>query len=360
MELRGKVTIVTGASSGIGLATARALVQAGGSVALVARTAAKLEQIAGELGERAAAFPLDVGDLGPLAALPARVKERFGRLDAVVNNAGLHHRGDMLRHGPEKLAAMCTVNLAAPMVLTRAAADLMGPGGCVVNVASLAGKLGVPGSAVYSGTKAGLRFWALAAAEDLERRGLRIANVNPGPVDTGFFDEDIHHVSDLTFSQPMVSAEQVADAVLACLRSDESPMEIDLPAASGKLATLGYLAPGVGRLLRPLLELRGARAKRAFMARKGLRLARSRGRRAPSCDTLGAPPCFPRNSWARSRRSRRFPPVPSMNGRCWRGGEGRATAPRPRSSCPGTSRGRRTSWARRCWGWRGPTRGSTS
>jgi hypothetical protein len=89
-------------------------------------------------------------------------------------------------------------------------------------------------------------------------------------VDTGFFDGDIHHVSDLTFSQPMVSAEEVSDAILACLRSGESPLEIDLPAASGKLATLGYLAPGVGRLLRPFLERRGARAKRAFMARKGL------------------------------------------------------------------------------------------
>jgi short-subunit dehydrogenase len=270
MELKGKVAIVTGASSGIGLAAARALVKEGCSVALVARTAAKLEEIADELGEQAAAFPLDVGDLGRLAALPRQVRERFGRLDVVVNNAGLHHRGDMLRHAPEALAAMCSVNLAAPIVLTRAAADEMSPGGCVVNVASLAGKLGVPGSAVYSGTKAGLRFWALAAAEDLGRRGLRVANVNPGPVDTGFFDGDIHHVSDLTFSQPMVSAEEVSDAILACLRSGESPLEIDLPAASGKLATLGYLAPGVGRLLRPFLERRGARAKRAFMARKGL------------------------------------------------------------------------------------------
>lgn len=271
MELRGKVTIVTGASSGIGLAVAQALVKEGGRVALVARTASKLEKIASELGKQAAAFPLDVGDLERLAALPRQVKEHFGTLDAVVNNAGLHYRGDMLRHAPEKLAEMCNVNLAAPMVLTRAAADEMRAGGCIVNVASLAGKLAVPGSAVYSGTKAGLRFWALAAAEDLGRRGLRIANVNPGPVDTSFFDDDIKHVSDLTFSQPMSTAEEVADAVLFCLRSEENPMEIDLPIASGKLATLGYLVPGVSRVLRPFLEMKGARAKRAYIERKGLK-----------------------------------------------------------------------------------------
>lgn len=271
MELQGSVSIVTGASSGIGLAVARMLARAGGRVALVARTRGKLEAIADELGPgSAAAFPLDVMDLGALTRLPAAVVERLGKLDAVINNAGLHHRGDMLRHGPQALADMCTVNLIAPVALTRAAADHMAPGGVIVNVGSLAGKLGVPGSAVYSGTKAGLRFWALAAAEDLARRGLRIATVNPGPVDSGFFDADIDHVTDLTFSQPMRTPEQVAEAVLRCLRGDAGRPEIDLPFLSGKLATLGYLSPRLARLLRPALERRGARAKRRFLARRGL------------------------------------------------------------------------------------------
>lgn len=270
VELQGKVAIVTGASSGIGLAAARLLHARGMRVALVARTADKLEALAKELGEGAAAFACDVSDLSRLPGLVDQVIARFGGLDVVVNNAGLHHRGDFLRHLPQAFADMFTVNTVAPVVLTRIAADFMRAGGCVVNVASLAGKLGVPGSAVYSGTKAGLRFWALAAAEDLARRGLRIANVNPGPVDTGFFDGDIEHVSNLTFSQPMSSAEQCAEAVLACIEGQESPMEIDVPRASGKLATLGYLSPGISRALRPLLERRGAKAKAAFMRRKGL------------------------------------------------------------------------------------------
>jgi short-subunit dehydrogenase len=191
MDLKDQVAIVTGASSGIGLAVSRMLVAAGAKVAMVARGAERLARVAGELGPRATAFALDVGDLKALTALPDEVVHKLGRIDAVINNAGLHHRGDMLRHRPQQLADMFMVNLVAPVVLTRVVADLMAPGGVIVNVASLAGKLGVPGSAVYSGTKAGLRFWALSAQEDLGRRGIRIANVNPGPVDTNFFDDDL-------------------------------------------------------------------------------------------------------------------------------------------------------------------------
>jgi short-subunit dehydrogenase len=270
MQLQGSVAIVTGASSGIGLAVVRALLKEGGRVALVARTADKLESLVKELGDAAAAFPMDVMDFAALTELPRRVIERFGRLDVIVNNAGLHHRGDMFRHQAQQLADMFTVNLVAPVVLTRVAAEHMQRGGVIVNVASLAGKLGVPGSAVYSGTKAGLRFWALGAVEDLARKGLRIANVNPGPIDTGFFDNDIENVTNLTFSQPMRSAEQVADAVLGCIRGEATGIEVDLPYFSGKLSTLGYLSPGLARLLRPLLERRGAKAKKKFIARKGL------------------------------------------------------------------------------------------
>lgn len=270
MKLRDKVAIVTGASSGIGLATARLFVQEGAHVALVARREAKLAEVAAELGARALPLACDVGDLSRLPWLVEQVVARLGGIDIVVNNAGLHHRGDMFRHPPQALAGMFTVNTVAPMVLTRIAGEHMRRGGCIINVASLAGKLPVPGSATYSGTKAGVRFWAMAAAEDLARLGLRIANVNPGPVDSGFFDADIEHVSPLTFSQPMSSSEQVAEAVLEAALSQQSPLEIDLPRASGRLATVGYLWPSVSKVLRPMLERRGARAKAAFMKRRGL------------------------------------------------------------------------------------------
>lgn len=261
-----RVVLITGASSGIGEATARLLHARGYRVALVARSAEALQRLADELGEGAFARPCDVGDVAALHGLVEDVVGHFGGLDVLVNNAGVHYRGSMLRHTPEQLAQMIAVNAAAPIALTRIAADRMPPGSVVVNVASLAGKLPVPGAATYSGSKAGVRFWALAAAEDLAERGIRIANVNPGPVDSGFFDEDLDNVTPMTLSQPMSSVDQCARAVLRAIETEVT--EIDLPFASGKLATLGYVSPPLRRLLRPLLEKRGARVKEDLKRRK--------------------------------------------------------------------------------------------
>ena len=263
-----RTALITGSSSGIGLATARLLHERGYAVALVARSAQRLGEVADELG--ALALPADVSDVAALPDLVAAVIAEFGSLDVLVNNAGVHHRGSMLRHSPEQLAQMIAVNTAAPIALTRVAADVMQPGSVVVNVGSLAGKLPLAGAATYSGSKAGIRFWALAAAEDLAERGIRVATVNPGPVDSGFLEEDLENVTPMTFSQPMSTVQQCAEAVLRAIESDESPMEIVIPAASGRLATLGYVAPPLRRLLRPVLEKRGAKVKAELMRRKGL------------------------------------------------------------------------------------------
>lgn len=263
----GRSAIVTGASSGIGLATARLLITRGYQVALVARGRADLERAAAELGDRAYARPCDVADIEALGGLVSECADRFGAIDVLVNNAGAHYRGSMLRHSPHDLARMIDVNTAAPIALTRAVVDHMPRGGVIVNVTSLAGKVPVPGSATYSGSKAGLRFWALAAAEDLAPLGIRIANVNPGPVDTGFFAGDLDNVAPITFSQPMSTADEVAQAVWKAIESDKSPLEIDVPAMSGRLSTLGYVSPHLRRVLRPVLEKRGQRVKEELKRR---------------------------------------------------------------------------------------------
>jgi NAD(P)-dependent dehydrogenase (short-subunit alcohol dehydrogenase family) len=104
MGSQSRVAIVTGASSGIGLAVARALVAKGGRVALVARSRGPLEEASRELGsDRAVPFPLDVRDRTAVVALPGRVVERFGRLDLVVHSAGMNHRGPFLERSFEEL-----------------------------------------------------------------------------------------------------------------------------------------------------------------------------------------------------------------------------------------------------------------
>jgi hypothetical protein len=269
LNLHDRVAIVTGASSGIGLAVARSLCARGARVALVARSEDKLAAIAAELGsERAVSFPLDVTDRAALLALPARVVARFGRLDIVVNNAGVNHRGAVRERSAEELVAILETNLVAPILLTKAALDCIDPEGVIVNVASLAGKVAVPHEATYSGSKFGLRAFgrALDTEHALHGDRVRVATVCPGPVDTGFFGDDLSRVPDLVFSQPMSSAEEVAAAVMRAI--DDERREIDVPPLSGKLATLGYLSPRVFGAIRPLLERVGARNKIRHLARK--------------------------------------------------------------------------------------------
>ncbi len=264
--MKDRVALVTGASSGIGLSVARGIVALGGRVALVARTRSTLEEVARKLGpDRAAAFPCDVSDLERLERLPGEVKARFGRLDVLVNNAGVNHRGDMARHSPGTLAEVITTNLTAPIVLTRAALDLMERGGAVIHVASIAGMVPVPGEATYSASKAGLRAFARASAPELAERGIHSGVVSPGPVDTGFFG-DAADVPPLVFSQPMSTADEVADAVLRCIQ--ERVLEIAVPASSGRLATAAYVFPRLADALRPGLEKKGKRAKQAYLLRR--------------------------------------------------------------------------------------------
>jgi short-subunit dehydrogenase len=268
MELKDRVAIVTGASSGIGRATARELAARGARVALVARSGDKLAALAAEIGtDRAAAFAVDVKDRAALGALPGRVKERWGRLDLVVNNAGVNHRGLVAERSVNELVDILETNLIAPVLLTRAALGVIEPDGMIVNVASLAGKVPLPDEATYSASKAGLRAFTRAVDQELAIHGKRvkIASVCPGPVDTGFFGDDVGAVPDIVFSQPVSSAEDVAAAVLKAIERELA--EVDVPALSGKLATAGYLSPGLYMLLRPLLERVGARKKAQFAAR---------------------------------------------------------------------------------------------
>ncbi|MEL6449524.1 MAG: SDR family oxidoreductase [Pseudomonadota bacterium] len=265
----GKSVIVTGASAGVGAAVARAFAAEGARLMLVARRREPLQSIAEELGDttKVDTFALDVADTAGCRDLIKKTVYEFGCVHYLVNNAGAHFRGNFETVSVEEIATMVDVNLRAPLVLARLALDAIreAGGGAIVNVASLAGTTPVPGSATYSATKFGLRAFTLALADELAGSNVRVGAVSPGPIDTGFIMDDIDGVSDLTFSQPMSTAEQVAEAVLQVALDGD--IDIKMPAMSGRLATAGYLFPALKRALRPMLEKKGRKAKAFYKAR---------------------------------------------------------------------------------------------
>jgi short-subunit dehydrogenase len=279
-RFEGKVAVITGASSGIGAAAARLFANEGAAVALAARSAAPLEALAGEInaaGGRALAFPTDVRDLGAAEWLLRQAAERLGGIDVLVNNAGANKRGPIEGHSAEDLASVVQINLTAPIALARLVLPHLRArgGGAIVNLASIAGRIPVLHEAVYSATKFGLRAFTFALREELQGSGITVSAVSPGPVDTGFIMEDLDHVPDLVFAQPMSTAEDIAKLVLDC--AADGAAERVMPQVTGYLATAGYLFPALQKLFVPLMEGRGKQAKEAFRKRKAAESASTHG-----------------------------------------------------------------------------------
>jgi len=262
-SLKGRTVVITGASMGVGAATAKAFGKGEANLVLIARGRNGLEALAETLGnrERVLIAPLDVTDAAGFDKVLKDAAERFGSIDILINNAGFHARGTVESVEPEDLGRMVDVNLKAPILLTRMALPYLRSSKlpAVINVASLAGRAPIPGSATYSATKFGLRAFGFALAEELRGSPVRIACVSPGPVDTGFIMDDIDTVTDLTFSQPLSTAEEVASVIVE-LVFNRKP-EQSMPAFSGLLTTASYLFPAAGRALRPMLERKGKKVK---------------------------------------------------------------------------------------------------
>ena len=275
MIFKDKTVIVTGGSEGVGAAAARLFAEAGANLMLVARNRKNLEAIAAELRDKArvSVFPMDVSDADSCADMVKKTLFEFGRIDVLVNNAGFHVRGDVESATADELARTIDVNLRAPIVLTRLVLPHIreAGGGAIINVASLAGRTPVPGSAAYSASKFGLRAFAFSLAEEIRDSGIKLAVVSPCPIATQFILDDIDKTSDLTFSQPMSSAEEVAQVILDLCGNNQREQAI--PAMSGVLTTLAYLMPWLGRALRPALERKGNRVKKELKAKA--RAARS-------------------------------------------------------------------------------------
>ena len=212
--LEDRVAAITGASSGIGEATALALADAGAAVALGARRLDRVEALAeriGAAGGRAIAFEVDVSDEQAANAFVAAANERLGGLDVLVNNAGVMLLGPVAGADTDEWRRMLDVNLLGLLYCTHAALPLMtaSGGGHIVNVSSVAGRRAGAGAAVYNMTKFGVTAFSEALRQEALHADIRVTCVEPGFVET---ELQGHNKNPLVLQGFEKMREQVGDA----------------------------------------------------------------------------------------------------------------------------------------------------
>ncbi|TFV50440.1 SDR family NAD(P)-dependent oxidoreductase [Blastococcus sp. TF02A_35] len=222
--LAGKVALVTGASSGIGEATAVALAEAGAAVAVGARRKDRLEALADRLrgsGASVLALDLDVTDEQACADAVRRTREELGGLDVLVNNAGVMLLGTIVGADPEDWRRMLSTNVLGVMYMTHAAVDGMVEQGSgdIVNMSSVAGRTARKGAGVYNASKWAVNAFSESLRQEVTGRGVRVSLVEPGAVSTELTDHitqpDAKAASQKMYtSMRSLEAEDIARAVL--------------------------------------------------------------------------------------------------------------------------------------------------
>jgi NADP-dependent 3-hydroxy acid dehydrogenase YdfG len=218
-KLTGKTALVTGGGSGIGLATAKLLLDEGARVAVAGRDAAKLRRAAESLkaGDRVFSHAADVSKPEQVAALIAAVTAKFGRIDILVNNAGTNIKERMFRQlTPESWKLLVGANLEGAFYCTHAVLPQMleRKDGLIINVNSIAGKRANPlGGAAYAAAKFGLRGLMTAVAAEEKGNGVRFCSIYPGEVNTPILDNRPTPVDEKQ-RQAVLQPEDVAAAVL--------------------------------------------------------------------------------------------------------------------------------------------------
>lgn len=241
--VQGKTAIVTGAAQGIGLEIARMLHRNGASVVLADLDVEAASAAAASLGERAVGVGADVTDESDVASLVATTVERFGRLDIMVNNAGITRDASLKKMTVDNFDAVITVHLRGTWLGVRAASAVMREqkSGSIVNISSLSGKSGNPGQTNYSAAKAGIVGLTKAAAKELAHHNVRVNAVQPGLIRTAMTEA----------MPPEVFAER--EAAIPMKRAGE-PHEVAasvlfLASELSSYMTGGVLEVGGGRLM---------------------------------------------------------------------------------------------------------------
>jgi len=232
-KLQGKVAVVTGASKGIGAGIARALGAAGASVVVnYASDKTGAEKAVADIkakGGQAVAVQGDVSKAADVKRLFDETRKSFGKLDVLVNNAGVFKFAPLEETSEAEYHRQFGINVLGPLQATREALPLFGPdGGSVINISSIVSRMGIPGSAIYAGTKGALDTITLVLASELGPRKIRVNAINPGMVESegthtaGFIGSDFQ--KDVEAKAPLGRIGQPEDVakVAVFLASDDS------------------------------------------------------------------------------------------------------------------------------------------
>ena len=249
--LTGKVAVVTGASSGIGEATVLELASRGASVVAAARSVEKLEDLARRTASSGVlVVEADVADRGSVEAMVGLTVEKFGRLDVLVNNAGLGLSGRVAELRPEDLRYVFEVNTVGPLNCLQAALPHMGSGGRIINVSSVVGLRAIPKVGGYCSTKFALNALSDALRVEVAERGISVTSVYPGTTRTSFRDNSRRTKDEKRGWRPKgVTPEKVAERIAAA--AEKGPRDVYVT-ASDRLFVAGVtLFPGLtDRVLR--------------------------------------------------------------------------------------------------------------
>jgi NADP-dependent 3-hydroxy acid dehydrogenase YdfG len=231
--LKGKVAIVTGASSGIGEVTARALAGRGAAVVLAARAEEKLRFLEREIaaaGDRALAVRTDVADGASVGAMVERAAGEFGSLDILVNNAGLGLSGRVEDLRAEDLRYLFEVNLLGPLRCVQAVLPHMPRGGHIINVSSLVGKRAIPKVGGYCATKFALNAISDALRVEVADRGVTVTTVYPGTTQTAFRENSRRTTDEKRGWRPRgVTPERIAEKIARAAERGGRDVYVRLP-----------------------------------------------------------------------------------------------------------------------------------
>jgi NADP-dependent 3-hydroxy acid dehydrogenase YdfG len=213
----GRVAVITGASSGIGEATARALAADGYRLALLARRVDRIQALAEELGNGALAIEADVTDRDSIVAAAERVQLELGGADILVNNAGVMLLAPFTSDQKAEIRQMIEVNLLGAMTATEVFLDqLRDGGGDLVNLSSVAGRTARPGNAVYAATKWGMNGWSESLRQELQP-DIRVMVIEPGAVATELTDHITHaetkQAVDQMYEAMSITSEDIAEVI---------------------------------------------------------------------------------------------------------------------------------------------------